>query len=97
MYATCGGDIRSEVHGLASKGALFFQESADQVVRLNPPTTGLGLEMLPPGERGAFLSSTGKLILAGPARLRHAAAMASLNRASLRQGWLLLPSHIDDR
>jgi hypothetical protein len=67
-----------------------------EVGLLRPPATGLGFEMLPPGERADFLSSIGKLILVGPARLGSAAATASLKAASLRQGWTLLPPHIDD-
>jgi hypothetical protein len=58
------------------------------------PITGLGFEMLPPGERAAFLSSVGKLVLAGPERLGDAAASVFLKGESLRQGWPLLPSQI---
>jgi len=147
LCASCSGDLRSEVPGVASKGALVFQDSADDVVicktglygtnkltakewfflakyllmllrcasrrklsglanclamidpdveLLRTPATGLGFEMLPTGERAAFLSCIGKLILAGPARLGDAASSASLQGASLRQGWRLLPPHIDD-
>lgn len=60
------------------------------------PLTGLGFEMLPPEERAAFLSSVGKLILAGPERLEDAAASVSLKGESLRQGWPLLPLQISN-
>jgi len=83
---------RCKLSGLAR----CLQMLDPDVALLRPTTTGLGFEMLPPGERAVLLSSIGKLILAGPARLSSAAASASLKSASLRQGWRLLPPHIDD-
>ena len=65
------------------------------VVRLRPPVTGLGLEMLPQSERSDFLQSVGALIQAGPEQLRDAVVSDSMKDTSLRQGWPSLPTHID--
>lgn len=66
------------------------------VSRLRPPLTGLGFEMLPTSERSRFLAGVEALIQAGPEQLRNAVVAESMNDTSLRQGWRLLPPHIDD-
>lgn len=66
------------------------------VSRLRPPVTGLGFEMLPTSERSPFLESVGALIQAGPEQLRSVVVADSMKDTSLRQGWRLLPPHIED-
>lgn len=56
-----------------------------------PSLTGLSFELLPVGERAAFLACTQSLLCAGPSRLHDAAHASLLSSAVLRQDLRLLP------
>jgi len=58
---------------------------------LQPPATGLALELLPVGERAAFLAGAWAMLDAGPEWFLAAAKDVSLTKASLREQRVQVP------
>lgn len=66
-------------------GLASFAKALSVAASLQPPATGLALELLPVGERAALLAGAWAMLDAGPERFLAAAKDVSLTKATLRE------------